>query len=41
MFALTWSVGGSSDDNGRLRFDKLVRELSSVSIDSYGIKTDS
>ncbi|XP_059164025.1 dynein axonemal heavy chain 7-like isoform X1 [Physella acuta] len=29
FFALTWSLGASSDDKGRLRFDKLVRELSS------------
>ncbi|XP_041374659.1 dynein heavy chain 7, axonemal-like isoform X2 [Gigantopelta aegis] len=27
FFALTWSVGASSDDTGRIKFDKLVREL--------------
>ncbi|XP_070188303.1 dynein axonemal heavy chain 7-like isoform X3 [Littorina saxatilis] len=27
FFALTWGCGGSTDDNGRSKFDKLVREL--------------
>ena len=31
MFSLTWSVGGSVDQNGRKLFDNLVRELIAVS----------
>ncbi|XP_076449948.1 dynein axonemal heavy chain 7-like [Babylonia areolata] len=27
FFSLTWACGGSTDDNGRIRFDKLLREL--------------
>ncbi|XP_067686354.1 dynein axonemal heavy chain 7-like [Haliotis asinina] len=27
FFAITWSVGASTDDNGRVKFDKLLREL--------------
>ncbi|XP_050419254.2 dynein axonemal heavy chain 7, partial [Patella vulgata] len=27
FFAITWSVGASSDDTGRVKFDKVLREL--------------
>ena len=30
MFALTWSIGATCDADGRLKFDKLIRELMEV-----------
>jgi len=30
LFALTWSLGGSTDRNGRDKFDLIVRELMMV-----------
>jgi dynein heavy chain len=30
FFSLTWSIGGSSDQNSRVKFDQLVRELMEV-----------
>lgn len=31
FFACTWSIGASVNDEGRVHFDKLLRELISVS----------
>lgn len=31
FFAITWSIGASCSDDGRVKFDKLLRELISVS----------
>ena len=30
LFALTWSIGASSDNDGRIKMDKVVRELMEV-----------